>query len=220
MNNTLCYNNHKNCIGAKLLDIYNLTLDKPTQKDEVLHILDDHIQAMLYNIASIASVTALLDEKSKIEMKHIDFIKHYITKQCSKHVKNNVTNVTQQHGGSFPAEYFGYDSGSYTEANYGGVNYTDSVWNGADAAIRQAIPMTGGSTKIKDIISNNKEVAKYIKTVIAFNDVKISKSALIEILKLVNIHLNCIGDDLQEHGNIKPSLLYKIFKNKKHSVFK
>ena len=220
MHNTLCNNNHKNCIASKLLDNYNLTLDKSTQKDEVLHILDDHIQAMIYNVASIASVTALLDEKSKIEMKHIDFIKHYITKQCTKHVKNNVTNVNQQGGGSFPAEYFGYDSGAYTEANYGGVNYTDSVWNGSDAAIRQAIPMTGGSSKIKDIVINNKEVAKYIKTVISFNDVKISKPALSEILKLVNIHLNCIGDDLQKYENLKPSLLDKIFKNKKHAVFK
>ena len=217
MHNTLCYNNHNNCIGSKLFDMYNLTLDKPTYKDEVLNILDNHIQAMLYNISSIASVTALLDEKNKIEMKHVDFIKHYITKQCSKNVKNN---GHTQKGGSFPAEYFGYDSGAYTEANYGGVNYTDSVWNGADAAIRQAIPMTGGSSQIKDIISNNKEVAKYMKTVIAYNDVKVSKSALSEILKLVNIHLNCIGDDLQKYEKIKPSLLDKVFKNKKHAVFK
>jgi len=197
--------------------MYNLTLDKPTYKDEVLNILDNHIQAMLYNIASIASVTALIDEKNKIEMKHVDFIKHYITKQCTKNVKNN---ENTQKGGSFPAEYFGYDSGAYTEANYGGVNYTDSVWNGADAVIRQAIPMTGGSSQIKDIISNNKEVAKYMKTVIAYNDVKVSKSALNEILKLVNIHLNCIGDDLQKYEKIKPSLVDKIFKNKKHAVFK
>jgi hypothetical protein len=119
MHNTLCNNNHKNCIGSKLLDLYNLTLDKPENKDEIIKILDNHIQAMLYNISSIASVTALLDEKSKIEMKHIDFIKHYITKQCTKHEKN------KQQGGSFPAEYFGYDSGAYTEANYGGVNYND-----------------------------------------------------------------------------------------------
>jgi hypothetical protein len=157
---------------------------------------------MLYNIASIASVTALLDEKIKVELKHIDFVKKYITTQCSKNKKHGgSTNDNTQSGGSFPAEYFGYNSGAYTEANYGGVS-SDVVWSGSDAAIRPALDMHGGENAkkanqvkdakdakdIKDIVGNNPEVSKYMKKIMAFNDVKISKPALTELIKLLIIH--------------------------------
>lgn len=209
----LCPNNHKNCIASKMIQMYNLVVAQPDEK-KVIELLDSHIEALLYNIASIASVTALLDEKTKIELKHISFIKDYIIKQCKK-------KTSGQQGGSLPSEYFGYNSGAYSEANYGGVNYTNVVWDGADAAIRQAIPITGGSmNKMKNLIENNKEVSKYIKKVMSFNDVKISTSAMNELLKVVNIHLNCVGDDMMKYNKIKPSLLEKIFKTRKHAVFK
>jgi len=214
-----CSTNHKNCLASKLTTIYNLTFESPEKKIEILNHLDNHIDAMLYNISSIASVTALLDEKIKIELKHIDFVKKYITKQCSsKNGKNT------QSGGSFPAEYFGYNSGAYTESNYGGVN-TDVVWSGSDAAIRPELNMSGGSggslmKNPKDIIGNNTHVSKYMKQVISFNDVKITKSAMDELLKLVNIHLNCLGNDIKSLNKLKVSSLDKLFKSHKHAVFK
>ena len=212
-----CSTNHKNCIAAKLVNTYNLEFTNPEQKDEIMQTLDDHVHAMLYNIASIASVTALLDEKTKIELKHIDFVKKYITAQCSKHKKHG----GEQQGGSMPAEYFGYDSGAYTEANYGGVN-TDVVWSGSDAAIRPSLDMTGGNglNKVSDVIGNSKEVTTYMKQVMAFNDVKISKPAMSELVKLVNIHLNCLGDDIKHVEKLKLSSLEKLFKARKHAVFK
>jgi hypothetical protein len=212
-----CSTNHKNCIAAKLVDAYNVVI-KPEHKDEIMQTLDNHIQAMLYNIASIASVTALLDEKTKIELKHIDFVKKYITVQCSKHKKHG----GEQQGGSMPAEYFGYDSGAYTEANYGGVS-SDVVWSGSDAAIRPELNMYGGEhglNKVKNIIGNNTEVSKYMKQVMSFNDVKVSKPAMSELVKLVNIHLNCVGDDIKHVEKLKPSSLEKLFKHRKHAVFK
>ena len=224
-----CSTNHNNCLASKLTDVYNLTFENPENKLAILNHLDDHIDAMLYNIASIASVTALLDEKIKVELKHIDFVKKYITKQCSKKKyggsggDGDGGSSASQSGGSFPAEYFGYDSGAYTEANYGGVS-SDVIWSGSDAAIRQAINMTGGANtymnKPIDIIGNNKHVSKYIKKIMAFNDVVISKSAMVELLKLVNIHLNCLGNDIKSLRKIKVSTLDKIFKANKHAVFK
>jgi len=223
-----CASNHRNCIAAKLVDVYNINFEKPENKHEIMQHMDDHIHAMLYNIASIASVTALLDEKIKVELKHIDFVKKYITTQCSKNKKHGgSTNDNTQSGGSFPAEYFGYNSGAYTEANYGGVS-SDVVWSGSDAAIRPALDMHGGESakdakqtkEAKDIVGNNPEVSKYMKKIMAFNDVKISKPALTELIKLVNIHLNCLGNDMTTYDKIKLSTLEKIFKTRKHAVFK
>lgn len=263
-----CGTNHKNCIASKMMQVYNFVLANPEEHVKILELLDSHIEAMIYNIASIASVTALLDEKVKIELKHIGFIKEYIVKQCIKSSKKN--NTSTQSGGSFPAEYFGYNSGAYTESNYGGTNvsdinfadgiareaipisggaknknhsggsfpaeyfgnnsgaYTEANYGGpnvsdinfTDSIARSAIHITGGGTKLKSIVENNKEVAKYIKKVIAFNDVTISKSALGELLKIVNIHLNCIGDDISKYNKIKPAILDKIFSYRKHAVFK
>ena len=153
---------HKNTLAVKVLQVYSIRT--PEYSETIVMTLGNHIEAMLYNIASIAAVTAMLDGKTKIETKHIGFIKDYITKQCSKKKKKGVI-----HGGSLPAEYFGYNSEAYNSANYGGVNYTDSVWNGDDSAIRQAIPMSGGdsgSIRPKDIVENNKHIFSYMKEVI------------------------------------------------------
>ena len=223
-------------IATRIIEVYHIVIDNPEHKKEVVNKLDSHIEALLYNVASIASITALLDEKDKIELKHISFIKDYITKECIKKKKGS-----KQSGGSFPAEYFGYDSGAYTESNYGGTNYTDSVWTGSDAVIRQAIPImvggtsggacndtcgmnrvvtVGGMKGMKDIVGNTKEVVKYIKRVMEFNNVKISKPAMAELLKIVNIHLNCLGDDMSQLEKLKVKTMEKIFKSRKYAVFK
>ena len=225
-------------IATRIIEVYHIVVDNPEHKKEVVNSLDSHIEALLYNVASIASITALLDEKNKIELKHISFIKDYITSECIKKKK-----AATQTGGSFPAEYFGYDSGAYAESNYGGTNYTDSVWSGADAAIRQAIPIMAGGTNcdntgtvcgtvnntsviiggmkgMKDIVGNTKEVVKYIKRVMEFNNVKISKPAMAELLKIVNIHLNCLGDDMSQLVKLKLKTMEKLFKSRKYAVFK
>ena len=207
---------HKNTLAVKVLQVYSIRT--PEYSETIVMTLGNHIEAMLYNIASIAAVTAMLDGKTKIETKHISFIKDYITKQCSKKKKKGVT-----HGGSFPSEYFGYNSEAYNSANYGGVNYTDSVWSGDDNAIRQAIPMSGGdsgSNRPKDIVEKNKHIFSYMKEVIAHNGVTISKPALNELVKIANIHLNCLGDDMSKYSVMKPSYMEKVLNKTQHSVFK
>ena len=78
----------------------------------------------------------------------------------------------------------------------------------------------GGMKGMKDIVGNTKEVVKYIKRVMEFNNVKISKPAMAELLKIVNIHLNCLGDDMSQLVKLKLKTMEKLFKSRKYAVFK
>lgn len=224
-----------NNIAGVIMEVYNVVLEIPDHKTQIQNSINQHVEALLYNVASIASISALIDEKERIEVKHIQFIKDYISKQCLKKKKKAVTRGGEgsvQNGGSFPAEYFGYDSGAYAESNYDSVNYNDSVWSGPDASIRQAMPISvgggggsgGGSASaglkhMKHILGDNKTAIKYMKRVMEFNGVTISKPAMAELVKLVNIHLNCVGEDISQINNIKPAFLEKMFSKRKYAVF-
>ena len=102
-------------VATKLLQMGNIKVHEDSRK-KIVESLDKHIEAMLYNIASLACVLTIASGKSKIELNHIEEMQRYVTKKCS-HVKSSKGTSSQSGGTSMPSEYFGYTTGAYAAGN-------------------------------------------------------------------------------------------------------
>lgn len=194
---------------------------KPDQEEAISKLLNDHIEALMYNVASIAAVTALVQDKKKIESKHIGFVRAYISEECTA---SSGRGGGEQRGGSLPSEYFGYSTGAYSPNNAGGIDMSDAHF-GDGGYIRPALNTMLGAGQVIRVTRDNATAKRFVKAILKFNDVAISKNAFDELLHIVDIHINCLMNDInkQSTSNNSHTTLLKVEKAlelKRHSVFK
>lgn len=189
---------------------------KQEQKESIITTLDNHIEAMMYNIASISAVTALAQDKNKIEGKHIGFVRTYIGHECS----GSGSGSSQSGGAGMPSEFYGYSTGAYSEANAGGINMSDARF-GVGGYIRPALDMnmTGGGHS-SSLVRENASAKRFIKSVLKFNGVGISKTAFSELMLMIDHHISCLKNDIKKQEPLSISKLEKVLARKRHAVFK
>jgi hypothetical protein len=170
----------------------------------------------MYNLASIASVTALAQDKNKIETKHIGFVRTYIGKECTGPSGNG----SQKGGDSMPSEFYGYSTGAYSAGNAGGINMSDANF-GAGGYIRPELGMSGGASgaHVHTHARASTAAKRFIKSILKFNGVSISKTAFDELLLLIDMHIRCLHHDLMKQYPLTLPKLEKILALKRHSVF-
>jgi hypothetical protein len=211
-------------VATKVLHMAQIDAEK-----NVKDLLEKHIEALLYNVASLACVLTIASGKTKTELSHIVEMQSLIMSKCSV-VKKTHKKITGQHGGtSMPAEYFGYSTGAYAAGNAGNETVVSDIQFGQGLA-RGAIDSSfngqsggssaGGAAVPWHISKTCRSVNKHIGSVFKNNDVKFSKVAMNELLKVVDIHLTCLGNDLKKHEPLTMSKTIRVLDLKRNAIFR
>ena len=186
---------------------YKLQLAKEKTKD-IHELLCKYMETLVFNIVSIASIITMLNNSNTIKKQTIKIVKTYINDKCNQ-------KMTMKGGMNvLPSEYFGYDSGRYSETN----NIAGDILN-VDFTSGVLRPQIGGGGKN---FVDNKHILKKINEILDYYKLKASDSIINDLLKLVTIYTNCFFKELKATKSVlTTAAINKIIKsNKTLDIFK
>lgn len=168
-----------------LLKVNNILISTKSNKKKIIHDIACYIDTLVFNIVSIGSIIAHLNNSNKIKKENINIIKNYIQENCNfkYHSKG---------GGdySLPSEFYGNNSDRYHENNKGqDVLIVD--WNKGIARPEINLFSGGGTKKLNVII-------EYIKKILIYYKITASKDILKELLNIFEHHLKCLLNNLKK----------------------
>lgn len=184
------------------------------EKAHVYEMLAHHLDAVTYNVTGIAMAIALVNQSRTISASHVKQVRNYIQVSCHNKRKHG----GQQGGTSMPSDYFGYRHPNFSEwnANDGATNISEVRF---DEGIARA--EMGGGAVLRAYMTRNKHVKTMIKTFLKHHEVKIQKDALEQLLAILDVHVNCLANDLksQPTSTIGTKQVEKVMRLKRHAVF-
>lgn len=195
----------------------------PKSEKEVIQMIAHHIDALLYNVTSVACVMALIHGKQKIEPKHLEQVMTYITSQCMPQLAS-----AKMRGGSptgFPSQYFGVPMAAYTPNDRAGAHVSTETVDFASSTARSGMgPMTGGGRRdrgeIPKVLESNAKAMAFMHKVLDHHNTKIGRKATSILLHIMDIHMYCFAQDIASgQAPVTVSKLSSILKLKRHSVF-
>jgi len=173
----------------KTLELNKIKI-KEKSSVKVISLLCDYINTLVFNIASIASIIALLNNSKKITKETIKIISDYINKKCSIHT---TTAAYSSKGGTvLPPAYFGADESN----RYSTSNPTSDILV-VDWAAGEARPamggQSGGGKKSKVNV-----IKEYIEKVLAHYEITASSEMINELFKIFNKHFEILMKELKK----------------------
>jgi hypothetical protein len=150
---------------------HNLNIGK--NKNQVIDLIANHIEILIFNIISIASIITMLNNSTIITSNAINHVKNYIHNNYS----NKLTGGT-----SLPSEYFGYNSGIYNDTN----NLVDVLnVDFASGILRNQIGGGGGKKNISNEWINNK-----INKLLKYYNLSASKTIINSLINIIMVNIN------------------------------
>ena len=157
------------------------------KENKVILLLTDYINTLVFNIISIASIIALLNNSKKITKETIKIISEYINNKCSIH-----TTYSSKGGTSLPPSYFGADE----SRTYSSSNPTNDVlivdWSAGEARPALGSGQFGGSNKKTNVIKN------YMEQILAHYEISASSEIINELFKIFNKHFEILIKELKK----------------------
>ena len=146
----------------------------------------------------------MINNSDTIKKHTIKLVKSYINIECNDKIKggNNV----------MPSEFYGYDSGRYSENNAIGailnVDFTSGILR----------PQIGGG----GVKSDNKHLIAKINEILNYYKLTASDNIINDLLKIISIHINCFFKQLKLSKSVlNIASINKIIKsNKNLDIFK
>lgn len=172
----------------KTLELNNIKI-KEKSSEKVISLLCDYINTLIFNIASIASIIALLNNSKKITKETIKIISEYINSKCSIH-----TTYSSKGGTVLPPSYFGADeSGTYSTSNPSSdVLVVD--WAAGEARPALGSGQSGGGSKKSKV----NVIKNYIKQALAHYEISASPEMINELFKIFNRHFEILIKELKK----------------------
>jgi hypothetical protein len=147
------------------------------QKNKVVMILSKYIELLIFNIVAVISIICLNIGIKKVLSLHMQYISKYIDKRCSDKAKNKKR--VGMRGGAFnTAAFYGVAEPNYSKDN----DTSDLLKIDFDGGIaRNAIMMSGGGgggAKTPNCIKLDKIIAKKIRHIFKFFDIKFENNVI------------------------------------------
>ena len=184
--------------------------------EHVANAMEEHVEALIYNIVSLATTLAIVYDSKKVEPKHVVAIDQKYKSVCG--------GSTGQNGGSFPAQYFNPAAASTMAAgNFGGLN--SQTIDFANNIARAGISVSdntfigGGATLASFRNATSSKVKKFVRAVLKLHNMSVSKHALHDLLMVIFHHMECLAKDIQKKPFINVPILQSILKMKRHAIF-
>lgn len=193
-------------------------LVKPKDHDKVHDTLAAHLDAVIYNITSIAILFTLLKGKTRVEPKHLADVMSYISTSCPM---SNSKGGRGQHGGtSMASDYFGYPHPNYSAGNATqGVTMSEVDFDAGIARAGIESQLGGSGPRPVLLATHDKDAKAFARSILKLHKIRVSKSTFEELMRIIDIHMNCLGRDLEAASPLSLSKLEKILSLKRHSVF-
>jgi hypothetical protein len=190
-------------VAQRLVKEAHIRLSKDCDEEKIYQIIGDHIDALIFNVASLACIVALLYDTNKLEKKHLIPVRKYIQDKCPKRM---------QGGMSMASDFYGYSHPSY------GINNGGSDLLHIDFNSTTLRPQIGGGGFL-ELLQDNKHAIKAVRDVFAHHKVKASRETLIGVIAIMDEHVTCLANDLKHYKNLTDKQLDKVLKLKRHAVF-
>lgn len=176
-------------------------------QDKVQSLIEEHTNAVVHQVASMAAVIALLSNKRKIDVSHLSQVKAYVQSKCAVRARGH------KGGDAMPSDFYGYPHPAYSASHAnGGVQVSTISWANQEARPAQG-PQSGGGRPKSDRIGG------LIKDALKDLNVQISKGALDELKVIIHGHLACLMNDIHAAAPITVKKLEKILKKSHHAAF-
>jgi hypothetical protein len=153
-------------------------------KKEVVALLSDYIDLLIFNIVAVVSIICANIGVKKVILQHIHYLSKYIDKRCcnKKSAKAAKAAKGRMSGGAFnTAAFYGVSEPRYSVENVGRDLLTIDFTSGT---ARNAIPMMGGGggghphLKTPSCIKLDKIIIRKIKNVFKFFGLAVNKEAV------------------------------------------
>jgi hypothetical protein len=143
-------------------------------KKEVVVVLSNYIDLLIFNIVAIVSIICANIGVKKVVLQHIHYLSKYIDKRCCKTAK--AAKTTRMSGGAFnTAAFYGVSEPRYSVENAGKDLLTIDFVSGM---ARNAIPMMGGGKTPSACTKLDKIIIRKIKNVFKFFGLAVNKEAV------------------------------------------
>ena len=164
--------------------------------------LSECVQNIVFNIISISSIIAFINNSKTITKENIQILHSYVNKTCNNKIKGGNSIV-------MPMEFYGQNSGRYLPTNNQmdilNINFSGDVLR----------PQIGGG-------KSQSPFTKVIKDFLIHYKLKAGKSIINEMVMMIETYIQCLMIKLKKYkGVIKPDVIKGIInKNKMIKIFK
>lgn len=157
--------------------------------DELVYLLAKYIDALIYNVVSVVALIANIEDKEKIQPKHLVAAQAYIAHKCV--------------GQSASKRIIG-GSHKITLEELNKIN-------------PPTIDENTDNNKYK--LCYNMDMRSFVHQVLKHHKMHISKGAIKGILMILNEHMQCLLNDIKRQEPITIGKLEKIMIMKRYSIF-
>lgn len=182
----------------KLISDYGLNIKSKIS----INCLCECIQNIVFNIVSISSIIAFINNSKTITKDNIQMLHSYLNKVCNPKIKGGNSIV-------MPQEFYGNNSGRYLPTN----NQNDLLnIDFSSGIMRQQI---GGGKSTSPFV-------KVIKDFLIHYKLKAGKGIIDEIVLMIENYIKCLMMKLKKYKEvIKPPMIKSVIeKNKMFKIFK
>lgn len=196
-------------------------------KKTSLSALEKATKALIHNIMSIVSITALVHGTTKIQPVHVRGAQEYIAKKCNTRVLKHA----QKGGDALGVPYVtGVNNSMYAENNGGSsdastINFDTQLArfglmiHGAQANfVESDNGMQGGASRSKQTVSLS-WIESEMRIARDHYRLHLSKTARADIIQLIKYHLACLMHDILKSAPISHKKVHDILEKKKYAVF-
>lgn len=198
-------------VAADFVQKHHFEISKSESTTKVIQSIALHIDALIYNVASLACVVSMLYDHTKITPKHLVSVRKYIQDKCT------IKHKSQRGGMSMASDFYGYPHPAYSDNAMAGSTVVSTI-NFAEGLARPALGpvMMGGAQSNPAVIQ---VIHKAIKKVLKHHERTISKNALEELIHIIHIHLDCFAKDLAAEAPLTETRVKKVIEKKRHAIF-
>jgi hypothetical protein len=185
-------------------------------KKEVVVLLSNYIDLLIFNIVAVISIICANIGVKKVISQHIQHLTKYIDKRClnkrAKAAKATGAGSKKMSGGAFnTAAFYGVAEPQYSASNEGG-NLQNIDFTGGIA--RNALGMTGGSGGA--CVKLDKIILKKIRNVFKFFNMKVDKEAVAHIKAKYDTIIQDLYECIKKiKGDITASKVASVIKKSK-----
>ena len=184
-------------------------------KKEVVVLLSNYIDLLIFNIVAVISIICANIGVKKVISQHIQHLTKYIDKRClNKRARAASGKKGGMSGGAFnTAAFFGVAEPQYSASNEGG-NIQNIDFSGGIA--RNALGMTGGGGGSGACAKLDKIILKKIRNVFKFFNMKVDKEAIAHIKAKYDTIIQDLYECIKKiKGDITASKVASVIKKSK-----
>jgi hypothetical protein len=197
--------------AKELLRTHHIRIEE-TNKKEVVVLLSNYIDLLIFNIVAVISIICANIGVKKVISQHIQHLSKYIDKRClnSKKAASGTSGKKGMSGGAFnTAAFYGVAEPQYSASNEGANIQTIDFTSGI---ARNALGMTGGGACAK----LDKIILKKIMNVFKFFNMKVDKEAIVHIKAKYDTIIKDLYECIKKiKGDITASKVASVIKKSK-----